>query len=262
MLLLTSTSDLIQVITGSATSVEVHASWVDNASGTITPGRTNTAAITGATTTTVVASPAASTQRNVKHLSIKNDHATLSNVIEVIHTDGTNVETLWEGTLLAQESVVLDANGLWTSYSPGGSQKTTAFVGPVDVQVFTATGAGTWTKPTSFTPKAVIVVMWGAGGGGGAGASLATATVAKGGGGGGGGAYNTRYFQAADLGATENLSVGAGGTAGVPGAAGAAGGDGGVGGTTTFGTVTMLSAFGGGGGRGGAISSAVTGGGR
>jgi len=43
MLLLTSTSDLVQVVTGQAVTTDVHASWVDNASGTITPGRTNTA---------------------------------------------------------------------------------------------------------------------------------------------------------------------------------------------------------------------------
>lgn len=57
MLLLTSTSDILRVTTGTATTtIEIHASYIDNASGTITPGRTNTR-ITTATTTTVVASP-------------------------------------------------------------------------------------------------------------------------------------------------------------------------------------------------------------
>ena len=83
MLLLTSTSDIIRVVTGSAVAtITVHADWVDNASGTITPGRTNTA-ITTATTTTVVAAPAASTQRNVKGLSVTNNHASSSNVVTV-----------------------------------------------------------------------------------------------------------------------------------------------------------------------------------
>jgi len=49
-------------------------------------------------------------------------------------------------------------------------QKSNSQGGPVDVQVFSATGAGTWTKPTTFTPKVVEVVMWGGGGGGGRGA--------------------------------------------------------------------------------------------
>jgi len=99
MILLTSASDKIQVITGSAGSVKVHASWADNASGTITPGRTNTANITTATTTDVVASPGSSTQRKVKFLSMRNDHASVSQAFTVQHTDGTNVEPLWVGTL-------------------------------------------------------------------------------------------------------------------------------------------------------------------
>src|SRR5216683_1091785 len=98
MLLLTSTSDLIQVITGSSGTINVHASWMDNLSGTITPGRTNTATISGAATTTVVGSPASSTQRNVKQLSVHNSHASTSNLITIQHTDGTNIEILWIGT--------------------------------------------------------------------------------------------------------------------------------------------------------------------
>lgn len=133
MLLLTSTSDKIQVVSASAASLEVHASWVDNASGTITPGRTNTAAITGAgSTTDVVAAPGASTQRNVKHLNIMNDHASASTLTAVQHTDGTNVESLWEGTLLAQESVVFDAAGRWTQYDANGLPKAGAY--PVATQ--------------------------------------------------------------------------------------------------------------------------------
>ena len=124
MLLLTSTSDLIQVVTGSAADVEVHASWVDNNAGTITPGRTNTASITTATTTTVVGSPGSSIQRNVKHLNIYNNHASNSTLVTVQHTDGTNVEVLWEGTLLASESIVFDDNGWWTKYNVLGIKVT------------------------------------------------------------------------------------------------------------------------------------------
>ena len=50
MLLLTSVTDVVQVVTSSTAPLQVHASWVDNATGTITPGRTNTAITTAATT--------------------------------------------------------------------------------------------------------------------------------------------------------------------------------------------------------------------
>lgn len=97
MILLTSTSDLLRVITGTDKTIDVHASWVDNASGTITPGRTNTL-ISTATTTTVVASPAASTQRNVQTLTIRNRDTTACD-ITVIHSDGTNIPELCKTTL-------------------------------------------------------------------------------------------------------------------------------------------------------------------
>jgi hypothetical protein len=120
MLLLTSVSDLIQVITGSAGAVAVHASWVDNAAGTITPGRTNTPSITTSATTTVVAAPAGSTQRNVKFLSVNNTHATVSNAVIIQHTDGTNVEQIWDGVLLPSEQVHFDADGSFTLYAASG----------------------------------------------------------------------------------------------------------------------------------------------
>lgn len=120
MLLLTSTSDKIQVITSATADVEVHASWVDNASGTITPGRTNTASITTATTTDVVAAPASSTQRNVKHLNVRNNHGSTSCNVTVQHTDGTNVETMIFATLLAGEAIVFGSDGEWVHYDTNG----------------------------------------------------------------------------------------------------------------------------------------------
>lgn len=120
MLLLTSTSDKIQVVTDATADVEVHASYVDNASGTITPARTNTASITTATTTDVVASPASSTQRNVKHLNLRNNHGSTTVNVTVQHTDGTNTETLIKVPLLAGEALVFGADGEWTRYDANG----------------------------------------------------------------------------------------------------------------------------------------------
>ena len=123
MLLVTGAADLLQVTTSAAGQIEVHASWVDNNAGVITPGRTNTADITTATTTTVVGSPGASIQRNVKKLSIHNHSATVTNVVEALHTDGTVSQTLIMATLLPHETLVLDAGGVWTHYSSDGVPK-------------------------------------------------------------------------------------------------------------------------------------------
>ncbi len=124
MILLTSTSDIIRVVTGAAVStIGAHASWVDNNAGTITPGRTNTA-ITTATTTTVVGSPAASTQRNLKMLVISNNHASSACPVTVQHFDGTTSIDLQAVTLLAQESLVLTEEGEWYHYDATGAKYT------------------------------------------------------------------------------------------------------------------------------------------
>ena len=100
MLLLTSANDQLQITTGAAAAIDVHASWVDTtpSSGAITPGRTNTA-ITTATTASVAGSPAAATQRNVKSLHVRNKHATLNCAVTVLHSDGTTAATLFRRTL-------------------------------------------------------------------------------------------------------------------------------------------------------------------
>lgn len=111
MLILASTSDIIRIVTGTAvTTITVHATWADNAAGSITPGRTNTG-ITGATTTTVVASPAGSTYRNVKLLSIANNSASTNTTITVQHYDGTTSIDLFTATLLAGETIYFTEYG-------------------------------------------------------------------------------------------------------------------------------------------------------
>jgi hypothetical protein len=247
MILLTSTSDKLRLVTSTAGDVRVQASYVDLSGTTVTPGRLNSA-ISTATTTDIVASPGASTQRNIKGVSIWNDSTTASNLVTVIHTDGTTAVDLIQLSLPPLSGLqYVDGQG-WSTY---GDTR------PTNVQTFSA--SGTWAKPANFNARVVMVRVWGAGGGGGGGSSLATATVTKGGGGGGGGCLVERIFLASDLANDVSVTIGAGGSAGTGATAGGSGGDGGVGGNTTFGS--LLTGYGGGGGRGGQNSALATGGG-
>ena len=130
MLLLSSTSDLLQVITGTATvNIEVHSSYVDrHTDGTITPGRLNTVIAT-ATTTTVTASPAASTSRNIKGLYITNDSAGTNCRIEVVHTDGTNAIELMGFVLLPGENMTFSEEGRWCHRDASGAEYPPAGLG-------------------------------------------------------------------------------------------------------------------------------------
>jgi hypothetical protein len=111
MLILASTSDILRVVTDTAVStVGVHASWADNASGTVTPGRTNTA-ITTATTTTIVAAPASSTYRNIRTVRFSNNNTSQAVGLTIQHYDGTTSIDIASILLGPLETALLLENG-------------------------------------------------------------------------------------------------------------------------------------------------------
>jgi hypothetical protein len=134
---------------------------------------------------------------------------------------------------------VLVSNGsTWTSAAPTGGSKA------ADVQTFNS--SGTWTKPTGFgADSRVYIQLWGGGGSGGRGSNAA--------GGGGGGGYNERWIDLSSLGATETVTVGAGGTGKTTNLSGTVGGNSSLG--------SFITAFGGGGGAASSTNNAAGGGG-
>ena len=129
MLLLTSTSDIVRLTTSAATStIEVHASFVDMSGTTITPGRANTR-ITTATTTTIVDSPAASTQRNVKAIYVTNNSTGTNCVVGVEHFDGTNSVELMQFVLLPGENMGYREDGSWVHLDSQGAEYPPAGLG-------------------------------------------------------------------------------------------------------------------------------------
>lgn len=120
------------------------------------------------------------------------------------------------------------------------------------------TSSGTYNATPGMTKCDVFLV---AGGGGGGGGALQSASAAcSGGGGGGGGGVATYTFTAAQIGASQAVTIGPGGTAGGPAATGSTpGGTGGIGANSQFGSLTK--AIGGGGGAGGQLASVSGGGG-
>jgi hypothetical protein len=121
MLLLTSVSDVIRITTGTATAtIEVHASYVDLIGTTVTPGRTNTRIATAATTT-IVASPGASTSRNVKGMYIANTSVGTNCSVKVEHFDGTNSVDLMSFVLLPGENMGYREDGSWVHRDSQGA---------------------------------------------------------------------------------------------------------------------------------------------
>ena len=124
-----------------------------------------------------------------------------------------------------------------TTYFVSGASGTTYNVSDTQAHALAGTnkvatssaGSGTHTMNSIYVKNAnasyIVVEGWGAGGGGG-GVTAVTCT----GGGGGAGGYFRQTLLAANIVATETITIGAGGTAGAN-----TGGTGGTGGTTSFG---------------------------
>lgn len=135
MLLLTNTSSAVKLVTGAAASVDVHCDYADNNAGAITPGISANQNIATAATTTIVSAPASGVVRNVRGISLCNKHASASTQVTVSHTDGTVEVRLITCTLLAGETLVLDANGDWEHSDSQGAvySPTSATVDPYSV---------------------------------------------------------------------------------------------------------------------------------
>jgi hypothetical protein len=86
-----------------------------------------------------------------------------------------------------------------------GTNWTSAAAPVIDVQTFNT--SGTWTKPAGYAAASrVYVQMWGGGASGTRNSSTVEAAT-----GGGGGAYSSAWFALSSFGATETITIGAGG---------------------------------------------------
>lgn len=232
MILLTTTSTVLRVVTDAAVAVDVLAIYADKSGASFSVGNQATA-ISTATTTTVLAAPAASTQRNVKALAIRNTSASAVTVTVEVY-DGATAYSVRKQALVANSTLSYEDRQGWRVSSTPSS---------VTQQIIVAPGAGVYRTPPGV--RAIKVECYGAGGGGGGASSGATFGAA--GGGGGSGAYATSII--ANPSASYSYTVGAGGSPGSGGTTVANPTNGGDGGATSFGGA-VIAAGGGGGGAG------------
>lgn len=122
MILLTGTTDQLLVATAvGGADIEIHCSYVDNDAGALTPGRTNLASVTTATSVEAAGAPGASKQRAIGFLSIRNNHASSPEIVLVYHSDGTNVYAMYQVLLFAGELATLNEFGRWCHYDSNGA---------------------------------------------------------------------------------------------------------------------------------------------
>lgn len=250
MYLSNTTHSLRIVLTGAAaTELQWVASYQDvTSTGMTLPMLSNQGNTNDTTAVTMVAAPAASTTRQITHVSVYNSNS--SAVTARIYKDISGTEfALCQVLLQVGNTLEWSREGGWSVLNNSSQES-------VIITEFTANG--TWTKPAGL--KRVLIACVGAGGGGGSGRCDATNTNRFGGGGGGGGAVVWRQVAASDLASTVAVTIGTGGTGGTGVATvNTNGNSGNNGGDTSFGALVI--AKGGSGGTGGTNGAGTAGGG-
>jgi hypothetical protein len=167
MLLLTSTSDKLQVVTSAAVALDVQASYVDVSGTTVTTNRQNTVIVT-ATTTDVVPSPG-----GVEHVAEREARFGAArggaNTVTIKHTDGTVVVELIKVSLLQDETLVFnDGTGFQVFDATGAIKNAFApAAGRFIKRTVYTSGSGNHTTDAKASTAVVRLVGGGGGGGGG-----------------------------------------------------------------------------------------------
>lgn len=126
MILLTATTQTLELTTSAATSTDVYVAYVDITATTFTPGQQN-ANIASAATTAILAAPAASTQRQVKFLSVRNRSATASQTVTLLHDTSATERHLTAAVTLAAGEVLEYNDGTgFIVRNASGQEKQTA----------------------------------------------------------------------------------------------------------------------------------------
>lgn len=139
---------------------------------------------------------------------------------QTINTASSSLTVKDEGSTLTSAATSIDFTGAGVTATNTGGAVTVAITGggggisSADIQEFTTAGSSTWTKPAG--AKLVYVLLFSGGGGGGSGRrrNVADAALAGGGTGGPAGGRVEAWIPAVELGSTESVVVGAGGTGG------------------------------------------------
>lgn len=124
MLLLTATTNILELATSGTSTIDVHASWVDMEAADTVPGSTETQ-ITTATTTAIVAAPGASTQRQIKLLTVCNAGSAANTVTLKKDVSGTESQ-LFKATLYVGDSLVYTDGKGFSVHDLAGRVRTTS----------------------------------------------------------------------------------------------------------------------------------------
>lgn len=128
MIALDATNQTLEIATSSGANIDYAVSWVDTTVTAFTPGSGH-GTVAAATTTTIVTAPAASTQRGIKHLSLRNRHASTSQTVTVKKNVASTLYQIASAVLAAGETLIYEDSAGWQLYNATGQMVTSGATG-------------------------------------------------------------------------------------------------------------------------------------
>lgn len=125
--ILDSTLKSLELETSAAVSTDYVVSWVDNTTTTFTPGMSQ-GNVSTATTTTIISAPAASTQRQIKWISLRNRSTSAAQTVSIKMDAAGNDYYVATATLSPGETLHVDADGRQVVYTVAGFEKQQAYL--------------------------------------------------------------------------------------------------------------------------------------
>lgn len=122
MLLLPSTSDSLELVTSAAVAVDYVAAWADHTSSGVTASA-GTGQVSTAATTTIVAAPGASTQRQIRGLTLRNAGTADVTVTVQAKPSGT-ARTVVKAAIQPGETLAYSDGRGWYSLDSAGRERT------------------------------------------------------------------------------------------------------------------------------------------
>jgi hypothetical protein len=121
MLLLPSTTDSLELVTSAAVALDYVAAWADHTSSGVAASA-GTGQVSTATTTTIVAAPAASTQRQIRGLTLRNAGTSNTTVTVQAKPSGT-ARTIVKAAIQPGETLAYSDGRGWYSLDSAGRER-------------------------------------------------------------------------------------------------------------------------------------------
>ena len=120
-IVLEASTDSLELVTSSSSSLDYNCSWTDSTTTAFTPGK-SAGNVASATTTTVVAAPAASTQRNILNCTFRNAGAA-ANILTLQRDISATNRTMYSATLAPGEVLTVTQEGEYQILAANGQQR-------------------------------------------------------------------------------------------------------------------------------------------